>query len=118
MTVQSHFVFFQAGLPSHSNHGGAQTCMGLIEEMRREGHAVTLLSLYDINPKTNPYLKDRTPNEETLKKLGVPIRFVEFDQENDSRFKVYDRSHAPLEKLKSHFLLWTQPHSSQNLRKH
>lgn len=74
-------VLAMAGLPSYGNHGGAQTCMGLIKGMLACNYKVTVLSLYD-NNKENPYFKYKEANENSLKALGVNTIYINYDQIN------------------------------------
>jgi glycosyltransferase involved in cell wall biosynthesis len=76
-----HFVLAMAGLPAYGNHGGAQTCMGIVKAMLKKGHKVTVLSFYD-ESDWNPYLPHRYENEETLKVLGVNIEYINYNHYN------------------------------------
>ncbi len=76
------YILATAGLPSYGNHGGAQTCMGIVKGLVNSGHNVSVLSLFDIS-LTNPYLEHRRDNEQALENLGVDIIYVEY---NESEF--------------------------------
>ncbi len=73
-----HFLFTLVGLPSYSNHGGAQTCMGIASQMRKEGHQVTVLSMFDTSTE-NPYGDFKKQNEECLKEIGIKTTYIDYD---------------------------------------
>ena len=73
-----HFVLAIAGLPAYGNHGGAQTCMGIVRAMRSAGHNVTVVSLFETS-SSNPYREHRQQNEQYLRNNNVNVVYIEHD---------------------------------------
>jgi glycosyltransferase involved in cell wall biosynthesis len=71
-------AFLLAGLPSYGNHGGALTCMGILQQMRASGHDVTIVSLYDTSPNY-PYEPYREQNEVDIRALSVNIKYLSYN---------------------------------------
>ncbi len=76
-----NFLLITAGLPGRSYHGGAITCWSIIKAMIKRRHKVSVLSLFDDNPRTNPYIESRENEPQTLSHMGVDLHFIEYDQE-------------------------------------
>ena len=70
-------VILMSGLPSRGNHGGAITCWGVTERLRKEGHDVTVVSMYDAGVG-NPYLEFRDSNLAQLHDLGVRVETIPY----------------------------------------
>jgi len=78
MSKPLDIVFLMAGLPSKGNHGGALTCLGIIHEMRRRGHNVDVISMYD-DSENNNYLSSIKANEQLLIDLDIGIHYVSYN---------------------------------------
>ena len=75
-------IVLLAGLPSLGNHGGAQTCYGIIKALR-EQYDIHIISLYE---KSNQYLKDKKKNKEILKKLNIKISYIKIEKDSKKNF--------------------------------
>jgi hypothetical protein len=80
--MRDKIVLALAGLPSIGNHGGAQTCYGILEALRKQ-YDIHVISLYE---KSNQYLKDKKKNEEQLKKLNIKISYIEIESDSKKSF--------------------------------
>jgi hypothetical protein len=66
------------GLPGPAYHGGAVTCWAIVRAAVSMGHRISVLSLFDTS-SANPYLNSRQEQHDLHTKLGVSVKFVEFD---------------------------------------
>lgn len=66
------------GLPSRGNHGGALTCFAIIKQLIKEGHRVSVISLFDLS-KRNPYTSYKEINKEAVEELGAEVKLLEYD---------------------------------------
>ena len=80
--MKDKIVLALAGLPSLGNHGGAQTCYGIIKALR-EQYDIHIISLYE---KSNQYLKDKKKNQELLKKLNIKISYIKIEKDSKKNF--------------------------------
>ena len=53
--MKEKIVLSLAGLPSMGNHGGAQTCYGIIKALSNQ-YDISVISFYE---KSNQYIKDK-----------------------------------------------------------
>ena len=59
--MKDKIVLALAGLPSMGNHGGAQTCYGIIQALRKQ-YDIHVISLYE----PGQYSKDKKENSKDL----------------------------------------------------
>ena len=80
--MKEKIVLSLAGLPSMGNHGGAQTCYGIIKALSNQ-YDISVISFYE---KSNQYIKDKKKNEELLKKLNIKISYIEVAADSKKNF--------------------------------
>ena len=80
--MKDKIVLALAGLPSQGNHGGAQTCYGIIEALRNQ-YDLHIVSFYETS---NQYLRDKKKNEDLLKKLKIKINYVKIEKDIKKNF--------------------------------
>ena len=69
--MKDKIVLALAGLPSMGNHGGAQTCYGIIQALRKQ-YDIHVISLYE----PGQYSKDKKENEKLLNNLKIKISYI------------------------------------------
>ncbi len=80
--MKDKIVVALAGLPSLGNHGGAQTCYGIIQSLKNK-YDVHVISLYEYS---NQYKKDKKKNEEYLKKLNINVTYINIEKDLKKNF--------------------------------
>jgi len=79
--MKDKIVLALAGLPSMGNHGGAQTCYGIIQALRKQ-YDIHVISLYE----PGQYSKDKKENEKLLNNLKIKISYINIKKNKKNNF--------------------------------
>ena len=84
--MRSKILLALAGLPSRGNHGGAQTCLGIILGLKKK-YDIEILSFIE----DDQYLNEKVKNEKFLNKNNIKINYINISstaQNKISRFEI------------------------------
>ncbi len=73
-----HCCIAMCGLIGPGYHGGAMLAWNVAKSALRQGHRVTLLSLFDTSSEGNPYLPWKEEQIRALHAMGIAVELVEY----------------------------------------